>query len=86
MGDVNVELVMAVIAFSGAWAGHQLGLRARRLELQYLAQIPYHSSSILRGRASQRTKPHAREADEAFGVGLIVTARFLEARDLRIVK
>src|SRR6202035_1848518 len=39
MRDMNVHLVMAVIAISGARTGHELGLCARRLELDDLAQI-----------------------------------------------
>jgi hypothetical protein len=39
MADMDVHLVMAVIAISGARTGHELGLCARRLELDDLAQL-----------------------------------------------
>ena len=39
MGDMDVHLVMAVVAFAGARTRHQLGLRTRRLKLDYLAQL-----------------------------------------------
>jgi hypothetical protein len=39
MGDMDVHLVMAMIAFAGAWTRYQLRLRARLFELDYLAQL-----------------------------------------------
>jgi len=36
---MNVHLVMAMVAFAGARARHQLRLRARLFELDYLAQL-----------------------------------------------
>ena len=39
MGDMDVHLVMAMVAFAGARTRHQLGLRAHWLELDYLAQL-----------------------------------------------
>jgi hypothetical protein len=39
MGDMDVHLMMAVIAFAGARTRHQLRLRSRRLKLDYLAQL-----------------------------------------------
>jgi hypothetical protein len=39
MRDVDVHLVMAVVAIACARTGHELGLCARRLELDDLAQI-----------------------------------------------
>ena len=39
MRDMNVHLVMAVIAIARAWTRHELGLRAYWLELDNFAQI-----------------------------------------------
>jgi hypothetical protein len=39
MGDMDVHLMMAVVAFAGARTRHQLRLRSRRLKLDYLAQL-----------------------------------------------
>jgi hypothetical protein len=91
MVDVDVHFVMAMFAFAGARTRHQLGLRSRRLELNYLAQVPFSSlDKSLRlafaACAGQSPKPHRRKPYEAFRIGLIVSASFLEARDFRIVE
>jgi hypothetical protein len=39
MGNMNVHLVMAMVAFAGARTRHQLRLRTHWLELDYLAQL-----------------------------------------------
>src|SRR5258708_40047911 len=64
MRDVDVHLVMAVIAISGAGqTRHELGLCARRLELDDLAQI---YPSFLLARASARSlKPASRMSPSA---------------------
>jgi hypothetical protein len=64
MRDMNVHLVMAVIAISGAGrTGHELGLCARRFELEDFAQI---YPSFLLARASARSlKPASRISPSA---------------------
>ncbi len=53
MGNMNIHLVMAVIAISRARrTGHELGLRSRRLELDDLAQL---DQPFLLARASARS-------------------------------
>jgi hypothetical protein len=39
MRNVDIHLVMATVALSGARTGHQLRLRSHWLELDYLAQL-----------------------------------------------
>jgi hypothetical protein len=80
---MNVHLVMAVVALPGARTRHQLRLRTRRLELDYLAQT--NVSLPLRFGARERPQAHPRQPDKSLGVGLVVSACFLEARDFWIV-
>jgi hypothetical protein len=63
MRDVDVQLVMAMVAVSGARTRNELGLRSRRLELDYLAQfyesfLPTRASALSRTPAS-RMNPSA---------------------------
>jgi hypothetical protein len=55
MGDMNVHLVMAVIAIAGARTRHELGLGARLLELDDLAQIDQSLLALARASARSRT-------------------------------
>jgi len=54
MRDMDVQLVMAVVAVSSARTRNELGLRSRRLELDYLAQF-YESFLSARAKALSLT-------------------------------
>jgi hypothetical protein len=86
MGDMNVHLVMAMLAFSSPRTRHQLRLRSYWFELDYFAQIAVSPLLArffrLRVDPSQRTKPNPGEPDKSLGIGLLISARFLETSDL----
>jgi hypothetical protein len=63
MGDVDVHLVMAVVAFAGARTRHQLGLRSRRLKLDYLAQLDASMEKIVATIISSSSRAPAPAAE-----------------------
>jgi hypothetical protein len=60
---MNVHLVVAVIAISGARTGHELGLGARLLELDDFAQI--YPSFLLARASALSLKPARRMSPSA---------------------
>ena len=86
MLDVDIQLMVAKRTTAERHLGFQPQTVAPWFEWKNFSQI-----SSTRGLLTlaldfcQSPQPHARQPDEAFRVRLLITARFFEARNFRVV-